>query len=487
MPRIPHGPAILTLSAALALAGCGGGDEAKRPDPQASPAPAPAPAPPPGPMPSGGGGGGGGGGPGASTHPAEPEAKPEKPRDLELRVVLRSRVVERGEPILAILEAKNIGKEPLTLISARADLARRARVVVQRAGQNVLAGPGAPAGNSSAPRDADLRLAPGEVIATEVDLLPPLEDTTSYIDGRIRFTMQYDGDSSAVKSGAHGWNTDSGHRAESKQYDIELKLPSWMTELGADNATYGEMRNTSQVFQPGAPTAEKLIEKVVAKGAPAYACLLFLTRAMGGMDEAEADVGRRAFSLLRAIGEPALAAMSSASPGDEPAVLMTLGVLLEDHEERSGLTPSREVSRLLRDVAGGGAGSAMFQIHLEATSSTEPVDYLLDNTGILTITRGRGDAVTRLARKLPTDELATLKRALVASRLAAWKHIQRVQTEEEGSVAFTLLRGGETAYCLSLSEHEAVKGNPLPAALIDAFQRVASEFKPPVPEKSAVR
>jgi hypothetical protein len=463
---------VLALSAALLVA-CS--DEKPAAAPAAAPAPAPAEAPPTGLR--GSGLGGGAGSTNAAGHEKQDRTKAEAPKELELKVLLKSRVVARGAPVMVIVQLKNISKDPVKLVAARGDLGRRTRFVVQRAGQETPVGCGLPVTTGSAPREKDVNLAPNETLATEVDLLTCLEDTTSYLDGRVRFTAQYQGDASAAKDGSRGWNTDVTHKIESKQCDLELKLPDWLEEIGATEDTYGEMRNLAMVFAPGAPDADKRVAEVVQKGAPAMASLLFLTRSMGGVDDREAETGRRALMLLRSIGEPALAAIASAKPGDDPSVLMTIGVLLEDHEERSGLPPSREVTKALREVAGADGNATMFEVHMRGGAATEPIDYLLDDHGILTVTRGMGDKATRLSRRLPTDQLATLKRALLTSRIAVWKHIQRSDADSEGSVTFSLLKGADTVSRITLSEREAMKTNPLPVGVVEAFQKVAAEFK----------
>src|SRR5207244_13240510 len=95
---------------------------------------------------------------------------PEAPKEIELRVLLKERVVARGQPIPALIEIVNLMKDPIRIVEGRADLARRTRFVLLRNGKEMGAGFGTPAANSAA-RDQDVTLASGQVLSAEADLL----------------------------------------------------------------------------------------------------------------------------------------------------------------------------------------------------------------------------------------------------------------------------------------------------------------------------
>jgi hypothetical protein len=467
---------VLALAAAL-VAGCGADEESDHPAPP--PAPAPAPDGPPDYRQGGNPNGLMGAGVNLPAPKEEEEkAAPEAPKELELRVLLKERVVARGAPIPALIEIVNITKDPIRIVEGRADLARRTRFVFLRNGKDVSSAPALPAGNSAA-RDQDVTLASGQVLAAEVDLLPAFEETIGYLDGRFRFACTYVGDTSVVRSGTRGWNSDPSKRSRSKVFDIELKLPQWLVDLGADDHVFTDMTNAATTFQPGVPGAEKVASAVEQRGPGALGCLLLLTRNMGALDDQRAEMGRRAFALLRSVGEPALGALSRAAPGDDPAMQMTLSVLLADHDERSNLPPTGEVDQVLRTVAGGGTDAGMFQISFTGTSAIEPGSWLIDGQGIITLERGTGDDVVQTSIRLPLDLLVELKRALLASRVTSWRHVQRLEAIDEGSVSFSVFKGDEQIKNVVLAEKEALKGNPMSAKLIDAFRRIASEPKIP--------
>jgi len=107
---------------------------------------------------------------------------------------------------------------------------------------------------------------------------------------------------------------------------------------------------------------------------------------------------------------------------------------------------------------------------MDGTVGVECGSFLIDKNGVLTTVHVDGKRTIRESRQLPTNCLAELKAALVSSRFGAWRHVQRVEAETEGSVCFTLFRGTEDFRHVVLSETEAVKGNPLAAAVVTAFR-----------------
>lgn len=433
---------------------------------------------------SGGGGGGSGGGGGASSSADAGQdgasggtttSDDTGPRriEAELHLVCRARESEvgRGEPILVELEVQNKGTASTYLVEPGFDLRQNLLLSYREAGEWRTIGRRQRWTEETAPRK--VLLEPGQRVVVVVDLLPLLEPTLAYDEGKVRFRVLYDGGADLLEEvdGAI-WNPTGRDTIQSDEIDIDVASPDWMEAFDLDEDAVAEVEVLLQELRSTSdPRFEERVEAIRELGEPGMTALAFVLEALDSRQPHRARTGGIALAAMRALGADGLAALKRVEAYPHPVRDMARGVLTEDLrvETGQGLGPAAAVAKAL----GSGASGASLLLEFSA-GELYPTGrrYVLTASGVLEVvespgTEGESDL---LVQQLTTEELVAIKKAALDARIWHLKPVRRQPRAGEGWAFMALSHGGQQTMMTRLHGAEAATENPLSAAVHDALR-----------------
>ena len=275
------------------------------------------------------------------------------------------------------------------------------------------------------------------------------------------------------------WNGDPSRVATSDELVFHAPVPAWLEALGGDGDLLNSLASRIEIWAPGSPEDEKVLEHVKSLGAPALASLAIVAGRIGSPEPNAAMRARKSLLMLRHIGADALSVLRRVPAN--PAVDMAIGVIDEDERERTGAGPS-EASRPFRGIGGGDQG-ASFVVSVMRPEIAGSVSYTFDAAGAIYVTRWESrDRKTTVAPPLTTDQVAEVKRSILRARPWTWRPVRVVGRVGEGEVGFALAdRNGSTLWLQSFRGDEARDGNAFASDVLRAFRIAAGDEGAPIP------
>lgn len=439
---------------------------------------------------AGGGSSGGQGASGDGSGEGTAEKGPGKPKEkeaprapgLRLSVAVIDADAQAGEPVRARIRIENTAAAAITLCDPLLDFPRRVELLYRYRNLNYCAQ--CPPGPMQALDTTKLvEIQPGHGIETVIDLRPLFDSCLGFGEGPFRFRLAYRGNPSAVPAIVRAWNGDPARVATSDDLVFHAPVPAWFEEMGGDGELLNSLASRIEIWAPGSPEDDKVLEHVRSLGQPAVAALAIVAGRSSSTEPTAAIRARKAFLMLRHLGADALSVLRQVPA--TAAVDVAIGVIDEDERERSGAGPS-EPSRPFRGIGGGAKGTS-FVVSAMRPEITGSVSYTFDAAGGIYVTRWESrDRKTTTALPLTTDQVAEVKRTILRARPWTWRPMRAVARAGEGEVGFALAdHDGSTLWLQSFRGDEARDGNPFSSDVLRAFRIAAGDDGVPDPAPAA--
>lgn len=488
-------PAILTLALLLALAACSRdeGDATTGTKPGAGAATSGKYGPGsggggggPGGVAGGGGGssadgsdeeGGGAGGKGVSMTGGVGVAPARLDRDdhLQFLVIPRIYEVERGKPMLADFVLKNIGKESVRLVRPVRDLSENFTLRVKADNKVFTMRKRGWAPGDQAVGSRVETLEPGMSVQATVDLLPMLSATPGYVNGGLKFTVEYRGAAELAPAETGLWNPDGRVALVTQDILMEVLECQWLSRYEPDPETLRAHQavaiNAARAWSPTNPKHEKMVADLVGQGEVVVACLCQLVERMSLPDSESYGLAGKAFDMIRYLPKEALPILRRAhAEQPHPARSMLLSVLEEDERIQQGAPPSAGHAAV-RDLGAGADTGSSLRI-VVGDGSTRPIEYRVLPDGKLTVRRTENGRSYEFTVALATKQWIQLKTALIDGRAWCWRGVRESTLPDEGMVDIVLMPKSGAPVRTKMPEFEARTNNTLSAPvfrMLDSF------------------